>query len=103
MKSHSSKFSIKVKGFENSLHVIGHGICGPLPVCYVYLHFADSVIYLVLKFNGYDMAETHNLFPNFQWPDVESLIKELQKVEGIESVSKGRFFLSPGLAPTFQV
>ncbi|KAJ0104819.1 hypothetical protein Patl1_18750 [Pistacia atlantica] len=38
-----------------------------------------------------------------EWPDVESLIKELQKIEGIESVSKGRFFLSPGLAPTFQV
>ncbi|KAL5551705.1 hypothetical protein UlMin_001881 [Ulmus minor] len=38
-----------------------------------------------------------------EWPDVESLVKELQKIEGIQSVSKGRFFLSPGLAPTFQV
>lgn len=38
-----------------------------------------------------------------QWPEVESLINELQKIEGIESVSKGRFFKSPGLAPTFQV
>ncbi|EOA39729.1 hypothetical protein CARUB_v10008376mg [Capsella rubella] len=38
-----------------------------------------------------------------EWPDVESLIKELEKVEGIQSVSKSRFFLSPGLAPTFQV
>ncbi|XP_050227856.1 uncharacterized protein LOC126677337 [Mercurialis annua] len=38
-----------------------------------------------------------------EWADVESLIKELQQVEGIQSVSKGRFFLSPGLAPTFQV
>ncbi|KAL0694344.1 hypothetical protein Bca4012_061524 [Brassica carinata] len=38
-----------------------------------------------------------------EWPDVESLIKELEVVEGIQSVSKGRFFLSPGLAPTFQV
>ncbi|XP_057750916.1 uncharacterized protein LOC130969276 [Arachis stenosperma] len=38
-----------------------------------------------------------------EWPEVESLIKELQKIEGIESVSKGRFFRSPGLAPTFQV
>ncbi|XP_060180061.1 uncharacterized protein LOC132609884 [Lycium barbarum] len=38
-----------------------------------------------------------------EWPDVESLIKELQQVEGISSVSKGRYFLSPGLAPTFQV
>lgn len=38
-----------------------------------------------------------------EWPDVESLIKELQQVEGIQSVSKGRCFLSPGLAPTFQV
>ncbi|KDP25468.1 hypothetical protein JCGZ_20624 [Jatropha curcas] len=38
-----------------------------------------------------------------EWADVESLIKELQQIEGIQSVSKGRFFLSPGLAPTFQV
>ncbi|KFK43542.1 hypothetical protein AALP_AA1G140400 [Arabis alpina] len=38
-----------------------------------------------------------------EWPDVESLIKELETVEGIQSVSKSRFFLSPGLAPTFQV
>lgn len=38
-----------------------------------------------------------------EWPDVESLIKELERIEGIQSVSKGRFFLSPGLAPTFQV
>ncbi|XP_015896162.2 uncharacterized protein LOC107429903 isoform X1 [Ziziphus jujuba] len=38
-----------------------------------------------------------------EWDDVESLIKELQQTEGIQSVSKGRFFLSPGLAPTFQV
>ncbi|XVF51523.1 hypothetical protein PTKIN_Ptkin04bG0191700 [Pterospermum kingtungense] len=38
-----------------------------------------------------------------EWPDVESLIKELQQIEGVQSVSKGRFFLSPGLVPTFQV
>ncbi|XP_049376330.1 uncharacterized protein LOC125841276 [Solanum stenotomum] len=38
-----------------------------------------------------------------EWPDVESLINELQQFEGISSVSKGRYFLSPGLAPTFQV
>ncbi|GER38858.1 S1 RNA-binding domain-containing family protein [Striga asiatica] len=38
-----------------------------------------------------------------EWPDVESLIKELQQFDGIQSVSKGRYFLSPGLAPTFQV
>ncbi|GKU95295.1 hypothetical protein SLEP1_g8672 [Rubroshorea leprosula] len=38
-----------------------------------------------------------------EWPDVESLIKELQQIVGIQSVLKGRFFLSPGLAPTFQV
>ena len=38
-----------------------------------------------------------------QWSEVESLIKELQQMDGIQSVSKGRFFLSPGLAPTFQV
>uniref|UniRef100_A0A803PLB5 S1 motif domain-containing protein n=1 Tax=Cannabis sativa TaxID=3483 RepID=A0A803PLB5_CANSA len=38
-----------------------------------------------------------------EWADVESLVKELEQIEGIQSVSKGRFFLSPGLAPTFQV
>ena len=38
-----------------------------------------------------------------QWADVDTLIKELQQIEGIQSASKGRFFLSPGLAPTFQV
>lgn len=38
-----------------------------------------------------------------EWADVESLIKELQQFGRIDSVSKGRFFLSPGLAPTFQV
>lgn len=38
-----------------------------------------------------------------EWDDVKSLIKELEQTEGIQSVSKGRFFLSPGLAPTFQV
>lgn len=38
-----------------------------------------------------------------QWSDVDVLIKELQKIDGVQSVNKGRFFLSPGLAPTFQV
>lgn len=38
-----------------------------------------------------------------EWADVEALIKELEQTEGIQSVSKGRYFLSPGLAPTFQV
>ncbi|MCL7029888.1 hypothetical protein MKW94_030190, partial [Papaver nudicaule] len=38
-----------------------------------------------------------------EWPEVESIIKELQQITGVQSVSKGRFFLSPGLAPTFQV
>ncbi|KAK1315348.1 hypothetical protein QJS10_CPA06g00349 [Acorus calamus] len=40
---------------------------------------------------------------NEEWADVESLIKELQQIEGVQGVSKGRFFVSPGLAPTFQV
>ncbi|GAB4856882.1 hypothetical protein Ancab_014801 [Ancistrocladus abbreviatus] len=38
-----------------------------------------------------------------EWADVDSLIKELQDIEGVNSVAKGRFFFSPGLAPTFQV
>ncbi|XP_051151312.1 uncharacterized protein LOC127265531 [Andrographis paniculata] len=38
-----------------------------------------------------------------EWADVESLIKELEQVDGIQSVTKGRYFLSPGLTPTFQV
>ncbi|OWM72016.1 uncharacterized protein LOC116188165 [Punica granatum] len=38
-----------------------------------------------------------------EWAEVESLIKELEQIEGVQNVTKGRFFLSPGLAPTFQV
>ncbi|MQL84188.1 hypothetical protein Taro_016673 [Colocasia esculenta] len=38
-----------------------------------------------------------------EWADVESLIKELQQIDGVQGVTKGRFFLSPGQAPTFQV
>ncbi|CAI9288901.1 unnamed protein product [Lactuca saligna] len=38
-----------------------------------------------------------------EWPEVESLVKELQQYKGIENVKKGRFFVGPGLAPTFQV
>ncbi|XP_076947431.1 uncharacterized protein LOC143619366 isoform X2 [Bidens hawaiensis] len=38
-----------------------------------------------------------------EWAEVESLVKELQQYNGVDQVKKGRFFLSPGLAPTFQV
>ncbi|KAK4260559.1 hypothetical protein QN277_003656 [Acacia crassicarpa] len=38
-----------------------------------------------------------------EWSEVECLIQELQQVDGIQSVTRGRFFRSPGLAPTFQV
>ncbi|KAK1374798.1 S1 motif domain-containing protein [Heracleum sosnowskyi] len=38
-----------------------------------------------------------------EWADVESLIKELEQFEGIQAVSRGWSFLSPGLAPAFQV
>ncbi|XP_028796284.1 uncharacterized protein LOC114751781 isoform X1 [Neltuma alba] len=38
-----------------------------------------------------------------EWSEVESLIQELQQIDGIQSAAKGRFFRSPGLAPTFQV
>ncbi|XP_010676494.2 uncharacterized protein LOC104892303 isoform X2 [Beta vulgaris subsp. vulgaris] len=38
-----------------------------------------------------------------EWAEVDTLFKELQAIEGVESVTNGRFFLSPGLAPTFQV
>lgn len=38
-----------------------------------------------------------------KWVNVEMLIKELNQYKGIQSVSRGRYFLSPGLAPTFQV
>ncbi|KAL8256035.1 hypothetical protein R6Q59_031102 [Mikania micrantha] len=41
--------------------------------------------------------------PAEEWADVESLVKELQQHRGVDGVKKGRFFLSPGLAPTFQV
>ncbi|WOK94859.1 hypothetical protein Cni_G03564 [Canna indica] len=38
-----------------------------------------------------------------EWAEVDSLVKELQKINGVSSVSRGRFFISPGLTPTFQV
>ncbi|XP_071697585.1 uncharacterized protein [Rutidosis leptorrhynchoides] len=41
--------------------------------------------------------------PEEEWAEVESLVKELELYEGIDLVKKGRFFKSPGLAPTFQV
>ncbi|KAG4990909.1 hypothetical protein JHK87_024366 [Glycine soja] len=36
------------------------------------------------------------------WLEVDSFVEELQKIEGVQSVSKGHFFRSPSLAPTFQ-
>ncbi|KAJ0565073.1 putative S1 domain, nucleic acid-binding, RNA-binding domain, S1 [Helianthus annuus] len=41
--------------------------------------------------------------PENEWADLDSLIKGLQSYEGIELVTKGRFFLSPGLTLAFQV
>lgn len=41
--------------------------------------------------------------PDAEWTDMESLIKELELIDGVQSVVKGRYFLSPGLTPTFQV
>ncbi|MFS7941828.1 putative S1 domain, nucleic acid-binding protein [Helianthus anomalus] len=41
--------------------------------------------------------------PENEWADLDSLIKGLQSYEGIELVTKGRFFLSLGLTPAFQV
>jgi len=38
-----------------------------------------------------------------EWPEVRSLIRELELVDGIHSVSKGRLLLSPRWAPRFQV
>nr|AGT16201.1 S1 RNA-binding domain-containing protein [Saccharum hybrid cultivar R570] len=40
---------------------------------------------------------------DFEWPEVDALMEELRKIEGVRDVYKGRFFQSPGLAPTFQV
>lgn len=38
-----------------------------------------------------------------EWTDIEKLLKELHQFEGIYSVSRGRFFLSPDCTATFQV
>ncbi|XP_021754107.1 uncharacterized protein LOC110719464 [Chenopodium quinoa] len=38
-----------------------------------------------------------------EWAEVDLLFKELQAIDGVQKVTKGRYFLSPGLAPTFQV
>ncbi|KAG5058552.1 hypothetical protein JHK86_013548 [Glycine max] len=51
----------------------------------------------------FDMTNHQIMLIFGQWPEVDSLVEELQKIEGVQSVSKGRFFRSPGLAPTFQV
>ncbi|XP_066324743.1 uncharacterized protein [Miscanthus floridulus] len=40
---------------------------------------------------------------DFEWPEVDALMEEMWKIEGVRDVYKGRFFQSPGLAPTFQV
>ncbi|KAL5199733.1 hypothetical protein ABZP36_020936 [Zizania latifolia] len=40
---------------------------------------------------------------NFEWPEVDALIKEMKSMEEVRDVYKGRFLQSPGLAPTFQV
>ncbi|KAM0907915.1 hypothetical protein ACQ4PT_015793 [Festuca glaucescens] len=40
---------------------------------------------------------------DFEWPEVDSLIEQLKNIEQVKDVYKGRFFRSPGLAPTFQV
>ncbi|XP_010233701.1 uncharacterized protein LOC100843989 isoform X2 [Brachypodium distachyon] len=40
---------------------------------------------------------------DFEWPEVDSLIEELKNIEQVNDVYRGRFFRSPGLAPTFQV
>ncbi|KAI3787594.1 hypothetical protein L1987_42177 [Smallanthus sonchifolius] len=41
--------------------------------------------------------------PENEWAELELLVKGLQRYEGIELVTKGQFFLSPGLTPAFQV
>ncbi|KAK1409043.1 hypothetical protein QVD17_41311 [Tagetes erecta] len=41
--------------------------------------------------------------PEHEWADLELLVKGLQRYEGIESVTKGRFCLSPGLTTAFKV
>ncbi|GJM90006.1 hypothetical protein PR202_ga06242 [Eleusine coracana subsp. coracana] len=40
---------------------------------------------------------------DFEWPEVDSLMEEMRKIDEVRDVYKGRFFQSPGLAPTFQV
>lgn len=40
---------------------------------------------------------------DFEWPEVDALMEEMRRTEGVRDVYKGRFFQSPGLAPTFQV
>ncbi|XP_020599167.1 uncharacterized protein LOC110038617 [Phalaenopsis equestris] len=51
----------------------------------------------------YSSENRESAQPDFEWPEVDLLIKKLQGVDGVNDVTKGRFFLSPGLAPTFQV
>ncbi|KAL9249596.1 Small ribosomal subunit protein bS1-like protein [Drosera capensis] len=59
----------------------------------------DSVSQGVGALNG-SLEENQT---DYEWPEVDALIQELEKIEKVHNVSKGRLFLSPGLAPTFQV
>ncbi|GAB2273953.1 hypothetical protein Dimus_008725 [Dionaea muscipula] len=58
----------------------------------------DSVLEGINALNGFSAMQT-----NYEWPEVDELIKELMKIEKVHHVSRGRFFMSPGLAPAFQV
>ncbi|CAN6227069.1 unnamed protein product [Urochloa humidicola] len=40
---------------------------------------------------------------DFEWPEVDALMEEMRKIDDVRDIYKGRFFQSPGLAPTFQV
>ncbi|XP_004952155.1 uncharacterized protein LOC101774630 [Setaria italica] len=55
---------------------------------------------------GEDLSLGEALEPvqaDFEWPEVDALMEEMRKIEDVRDVYKGRFFQSPGLAPTFQV
>ncbi|KAK9072922.1 hypothetical protein SSX86_009358 [Deinandra increscens subsp. villosa] len=106
--------------WDDTLDIISHFKIGQVVEAKVYqLDFSLERIFLSLKEITPDplietleavVGDQANLDgrleaaqPDEEWTEVESLVKELQQYGGVDQVKKGRFFVSPGLAPTFQV
>ncbi|KAB5564479.1 hypothetical protein DKX38_004533 [Salix brachista] len=94
---------ISYRGFVNDSYVSGHVVAGDGNTSIVmFSPFHYAILGRLGEF-AFHFSVDYGALPMMHWADVETLVKELQQIEGIQSVSRGRFFLSPGLAPAFQV